>query len=137
MGGFKYSELELGQKATFTKTISESDVYLFAGISGDTNPMHLDKTYAEQTPFGQRIAHGMLTAGLISTVIGVHLPGPGSVYMSQSLKFMAPVKFGDTITASAEIIDKNDEKKRVTLKTECVNQDGTVVLTGEALVKAP
>lgn len=134
MLGLKINELTVGQKASFTKTISETDVYLFAGISGDINPAHLNENYAKDTFFKGRIAHGMLSASLISAVIGVQLPGPGSIYSSQTLNFLAPVRFGDTITATAEIKEIFTEKNRVTLKTYCTNQDGTIVTTGEALV---
>ena len=134
MLGLKINELTVGQKASFTKTISETDVYLFAGISGDINPAHLNENYAKDTFFKGRIAHGMLSASLISAVIGVQLPGPGSIYSSQTLNFLAPVRFGDTITATAEIKEIFTEKNRVTLKTYCTNQDGTVVTIGEALV---
>nr|WP_300092553.1 MaoC family dehydratase [Sedimentibacter sp.] len=134
MLGLKIDELTVGQKASFTKTISETDVYLFAGISGDINPAHLNENYAKETFFKGRIAHGMLSASLISAVIGVQLPGPGTIYSSQTLKFLAPVRFGDTITATAEVMEIFPEKNRVALKTYCTNQDGTVVTTGEALV---
>ncbi len=134
MTGLKISELQVGQKAAFTKTITETDVYLFAGISGDINPAHLNEDYAKNTLFKGRIAHGMLTASLISAVIGVQLPGPGTIYSSQTLNFLAPVRFGDTITATVEIEEIFPQKNRVSLKTYCTNQDGIVVTTGEALV---
>lgn len=132
--GLTIHDLEIGQAAEFTKTISESDVYGFAGITGDFNPVHVDRVAAEASMFEGRIAHGMLTAALISTVIGMKLPGPGCIYMSQSLRFNAPVRFGDTITARAEVKDINTEKNRITLATECLNQDGDVVAEGESLV---
>ena len=137
MNGKTIDELKVGNQASFSKTISETDVYLYAGITGDFNPAHINEAYAQTTAFKTRIAHGMLTAGLISTVLGTQLPGPGSIYMSQSLKFLAPVTIGDTITATVEVIEIMAEKKRVRLKTTCVNQDGTVVLEGEALVSPP
>nr|WP_312579199.1 MaoC family dehydratase [Sedimentibacter sp.] len=137
MLGLKINELTVGQKASFTKTITETDVYLYAGISGDINPAHLNEEYAKNTFFKGRIAHGMLCASLISAVIGVQLPGPGSIYSSQKLEFLAPVRFGDTITATAEIREIFSQKNRVTLYTYCTNQDGTVVTTGEALVLPP
>ncbi|MFW5951872.1 MAG: MaoC family dehydratase [Gemmatimonadota bacterium] len=130
----RIEDLEVGQAAEFTKTISESDVYGFAGITGDFNPVHVDRVAAEASRFGGRIAHGMLTASLISTVIGMKLPGPGCIYMAQSLRFTAPVRFGDTVTARAEVAEVNREKNRVTLATRCVNQDGDVVAEGESLV---
>ncbi|MCG6928953.1 MAG: MaoC family dehydratase, partial [Desulfofustis sp.] len=126
-----------GDQASFSKTISETDVYLYAGITGDFNPAHIDETYAQKTAFKTRIAHGMLTAGFISNVVGTQLPGPGTIYVSQSLKFMAPVVIGDTITATVQVIDILPEKKRVRLKTTCANQEGTVVLDGEALISPP
>ncbi|MGK7311983.1 MAG: MaoC family dehydratase [Candidatus Longimicrobiales bacterium M2_2A_002] len=132
--GLTIRDLEVGRAAEFTKTISEADVYGFAGITGDFNPVHVDQVAAEASRFGGRIAHGMLTAALISTVIGMKLPGPGCIYMSQSLRFNAPVRFGDTITARAEVKDINIEKNRITLATACLNQDGDVVAEGESLV---
>jgi 3-hydroxybutyryl-CoA dehydratase len=132
-----FEELKEGQQASFGKTISESDVYLFAGVTGDTNPAHINEVYAQGTRFKRRIAHGMITAGLISAVLGVKLPGPGTIYLNQSLTFRAPVYFGDTITATAKVIELDREKNRVKLETVCVNQDGKTVTTGEALVMAP
>ncbi len=137
MLGKTIEELALGQSAQFSKTISESDVYLYAGITGDFNPAHINQAYAEKTKFKTRIAHGMLTAGFISTLLGTQLPGPGSIYLQQTLNFKAPVAFGDTITATVEVIEILIEKKRVRLKTICTNQEGTVVLDGEALVSPP
>ncbi len=137
MIGKTINELNVGDHASFTKTISETDVYLYAGITGDFNPAHINETYAQTTAFKTRIAHGMLTAGFISNVVGTQLPGPGTIYVSQSLKFMAPVVIGDTITATVEVIDISTEKKRVRLKTTCANQEGTVVLDGEALISPP
>lgn len=137
MTGKTMAELQVGQSAQFAKTISESDVYLFAGITGDLNPAHINEAYAEQTFFKTRIAHGMLAAGLISAVLGCHLPGPGTVYLSQELKFIAPVRIGDTITAKAEVQNLDHDKHRVTLITECWNQKGDKVLTGTAVVSPP
>ena len=137
MVGYTIDQLEVGQRASFSKTVSETDVYLFAGISGDFNPAHINQAYAAQTVFKTRIAHGMLSAGFISTVIGTQLPGPGTIYVSQNLTFLAPVAIGDTITATAEVIEIMAAKKRVRLKTFCTNQDGKEVLTGEALVSPP
>ena len=125
----------IGATATSSRTITEADIVLYAGLTGDQNPLHMDAVYAAQTPFGRRIAHGMLTAGLISAVLGNVLPGPGAVYLSQSLRFQAPVHIGDTITASVEVTAVRAEKRIVTLRTECANQDGTVVLSGEAILK--
>lgn len=128
----EYSELKIGMKDSVTKTITEADVILFAGITTDVNPAHLNEEYAKTTMFKHRIAHGMLGAGLISAVLGTKIPGPGSIYMGQELKFVAPVYFGDTITATAEIIELIPEKNRVILKTTCTNQDGKEVIVGKA-----
>jgi 3-hydroxybutyryl-CoA dehydratase len=136
MIGKTYDEISIGDTAEFSKTFSEADVYLYAGISGDYNPAHIDETYARNTYFKTRIAHGMLSAGLISAVIGTQLPGPGSIYLRQTLTFLAPVRMGDTITAHVEVVEKIDGKK-VCLKTTCINQDAVMVLEGEALVSPP
>ena len=137
MKGKTIDALKVGDTAEFAKTVSESDVYLYAGVTGDLNPAHIDEAYAQSTFFKTRIAHGMLTAGFISAVIGTRLPGPGTIYMQQTLSFMAPVRMGDTITARVEVVEIVPEKKRARLKTVCVNQEGTVVLDGEALVSPP
>ena len=129
--------IEPGQTAEFTKTVTEADVVLFAGVTGDFNPAHIDQAWAEASRFGGRIAHGMLSAGLISAVLGMKLPGPGSIYLSQSLKFTRPVRIGDTVTAQVSVAAVNPEKRRVTLTTICRNQDGETVLEGEALVLVP
>ena len=134
---YTINQLQVGQNAQFSKTISESDVYNFAGVTGDMNPAHLNAEYAKGTIFHERIAHGMLSASLISTVLGTELPGRGTIYLQQQAKFVAPVHFGDTITANVEVIEKNVEKNRVRLKTTCTNQDGKVVVDGEALVMPP
>lgn len=137
MKGKTISELTVGEAAEFSKTVSETDVYLYAGVSGDLNPAHINENYAQNTFFKTRIAHGMIAAGFISAVLGMKLPGPGTIYLRQELNFKAPVRIGDTVTARAEIIEINTEKKRVRLKTTCVNQDGTLVLDGEAVVSPP
>lgn len=137
MKGRTIADLQIGDFAEHAKTISEGDVYLFAGITGDMNPAHINAQEAAKGMFKERIAHGMLSAGLVSAVLGMQLPGPGTIYLSQTLKFTAPVKFGDTITARAEVTERNPERNRVTLKTICTNQDGKVVLEGEALVMPP
>ncbi len=125
-------EFAPGQKATWTKTIGEADVYAFAGMTGDFNPLHVDKEFAARSRFGERIAHGLLTAGLISAVLGMRLPGPGGIYLSQTLKFVKPVRVGDTITATAEVLAYRPEKRILTLWTTCTNQAGETVLEGEA-----
>ena len=136
MIGKTYDQLIPGDSAELSKTFSESDIYLYAGISGDFNPAHVNEAYARNTFFKTRIAHGMLSAGLISAVIGTQLPGPGSIYMQQTLSFLAPVYMGDTITACVEVVEKMD-KKKVRLKTTCMNQDAVIVLEGEAIVSPP
>ena len=137
MIGKTIEELHVGDTARFSKTISESDVYMFAGVTGDLNPAHVNEEYAKGTFFKTRIVHGMLTASLISTVVGTMLPGPGTVYMRQEVSFLAPVKFGDTITAIAEVAEIIADKKRVRLKTYCINQENQTVVDGEALVSPP
>jgi 3-hydroxybutyryl-CoA dehydratase len=134
MEGKTIDELKVGDCAQISKTVSETDIYLFAGITGDFNPAHVDEEYARRTFFGTRIAHGMLTAGFISTVLGCHLPGPGAVYLRQEVSFLGPVKIGDTITARAEVTEIDTVKGRVKLLTTCDNQDGKRVVTGEAVI---
>jgi len=129
-----FSELTLGQSAEFTKTVTETDIVMYAGITGDFNPMHVNEVYARASTFSGRIAHGMLTAGYISAVLGMKLPGEGSIYMSQTLRFTKPVRIGDTITARIEVIELFPEKRRVRLATTCRNQNSELVLDGEALV---
>lgn len=137
MKGLTIDQMSIGDSATFTKTISESDVYQFAGVTGDLNPAHINEEYAKGTVFKTRIAHGMLSAGFISAVLGTRLPGPGTIYLRQELKFLAPVRIGDTITAKVEITGLLLEKNRVTLRTTCTNQDGVLVVDGEALMSPP
>jgi len=137
MIGKTIDQLRIGDAAEFGKTISESDIYLYAGVTGDFNPAHLNEVYAQKTYFKTRIAQGMLTAGFISGLLGVSLPGPGTIYIRQELDFLAPVHIGDTITARVEIIEIMDQKNRVTARTTCVNQDGTLVLEGRAIVSPP
>lgn len=137
MKGKTINEIKIGDTAEFAKTVSESDIYQYAGISGDFNPVHVNEDYAKNTFFKTRIAHGMLSAGFISNVLGNHLPGPGSIYIRQELNFLAPVRIGDTITAIVEVIDIMAEKNRIKLKTRCINQKGTVVIDGEATLSPP
>ena len=136
MIGKTYDQISVGDISEFSKTFSETDIYLYAGISGDFNPAHINETFASKTYFKTRIAHGMLSAGLISAVIGTQLPGPGSIYMQQTLTFLAPVHIGDTVTARVEVVEKID-KKKVRMQTTCTNQDAVVVLEGEAMVSPP
>jgi 3-hydroxybutyryl-CoA dehydratase len=137
MSDFVYFEdLSVGQKASFGKTITEADIVLFAAVTGDTNPMHLNEEYAKGTIFKERIAHGMLAAGLITKVLGTQLPGPGTIYMSQTLKFRAPVRIGETVTATVEVKALHPDKHRATLSTICTVK-GEPVLEGEAYVSVP
>ena len=131
----QYKDLKIGDKATISKTITETDVVLYAGISGDLNPVHIDDEFAKKSIFGKRVAHGMFCASLISAVIGTNLPGINSIYLGQELKFVAPVFIGDTLTAEAEIIHLRDDKKIVRLKTTVRNQRGENVIEGEAIIK--
>ncbi len=133
MDGFAFEDLQLGQTASVGKTITEADILLFAAVSTDTNPVHLDAEAAASSVFKERVAHGMLSAGLISAVLGTRLPGPGTIYMAQTLRFRAPVRIGDTVTATAEVTALDPEKKRATLKTTCTVK-GKVVIEGEATV---
>ncbi len=127
-----FEKIQVGDKASFTKTISEADIYAFAGITGDFNPVHVNEEFARKGRFKKRIAHGMLSASLISTVIGTDLPGANTIYMSQEVKFTAPVYIGDTLTAEAEVVEKREDKRILTLKTTVVNQDGKLVVDGQA-----
>jgi 3-hydroxybutyryl-CoA dehydratase len=131
--GLYFEDLAVGQEAVYTKTVGEADIVLYAGVSGDTNPVHLDAEFAATTPFKERIAHGMLSAGFISTVIGTKLPGPGAIYLSQSLRFKAPVRIGDTVLARARVTALDPAKRRVTLATTC-EVGGKVVIDGEATI---
>ncbi|GAA0691275.1 MULTISPECIES: MaoC family dehydratase [Clostridium] len=137
MTGKTINEINLGDKASYSRTVTEADVVLFGGVSGDLNPAHFNEEYCKDTMFKGRIAHGMLSSSYISTVLGMQLPGPGTIYLSQELKFTAPVKFGDTVTATIEVIEKIEEKNRIVLDTICTNQDGKVVVKGKAVVMPP
>lgn len=130
----RFGDLRVGQTAVISKTITEADIMAYAALTGDFNPLHVDAEHAARTRFGGRIAHGMLTAGLVSNVLGMRLPATGAVYLSQSLRFKAPVRAGDTIEARAEVLELFPEKQRVRLRTVCTNQTGTTVLEGEALM---
>ena len=131
-----FEELTIGQSAQFGKTIGEADILMFAAVSGDTNPVHINAEVAAASMFKERIAHGMLSAGLISAVLGTRLPGEGAIYLSKTLKFRAPVKIGDTVTARVEIIALDAAKKRATLSTICTVA-GKTVIEGEASVMVP
>ena len=137
MQGRTIQELKLGDSASFSKTISEADVYGYAGVTGDFNPVHVNAQAAADTRFGQRIAHGMLSAGLISTVLGTLLPGPGTIYLGQELRFTKPVFFNDTITATVTVAELRTEKNIVKLATVCTNQNGETVIEGVATMMPP
>lgn len=130
-------ELAIGDSASHAKTITETDVYLFAGITGDLNPAHVNEQASSLTPFGGRIAHGILSAGLISAVLAMKLPGPGTIYLGQELKFTKPVRFGDTVTATCTVSELIPEKNIAKLDTICTNQNGQVVIQGTATVMPP
>ncbi len=134
MDGYSFEQLTVGQTASLGKTITEADVLLFGAVSLDTNPVHFNTEVAAATPFKERIAHGMLSAGLISAVMGTKMPGPGTIYLTQTLLFRRPVRIGDTVTATAEIIALDPIKKQATLKTTCTVA-GKAVISGEATVR--
>lgn len=129
-----FADLKVGDKASMSKTVTECDVYTFAGVTGDFNPVHIDAEFAKTTVFKERIAHGILSAGFISAVLGTTLPGTNSIYLGQELKFTAPVKIGDTVTATVEVLEKIEAKNRVILKTTVTNQNGVLCVDGRATV---
>jgi 3-hydroxybutyryl-CoA dehydratase len=137
--GMTIEQLFIGQEASLSKTISEHDIYAYAGITGDFNPAHINESYAKETVFQTRIAHGMLSAGLISAVLGTKLPGPGTVYLGQNLQFKRPVKIGDTVTALVTVTELVDKGKffMINLQTNCYNQEGEIVIEGTATVIPP
>jgi len=137
MIGKTIDEIHVGKAASFSKTLSESDIYLYAGVTGDFNPAHINEKYSANTFFKTRIAHGMLIGGFISGVLANQLPGPGSIYFSQKLTFLHPAHIGDTITARVEVTEIIPEKNRVRLRTTCENQDGVLLVDGEAVVSPP
>jgi 3-hydroxybutyryl-CoA dehydratase len=130
--GKSIHKLKVGDFAEWSRTVTEDDIELFAKATGDFNPVHLDPAYAEKTIFKGRIAHGLLSVGIISTILGNILPGHGTIYLSQEVKFLAPVKIGDTITARVEVLELIPEKNRAKFKTTCINQEGKVVIDGVA-----
>ena len=132
-----FDELKIGQSATIEKKITQDDIELFAGVSGDVNPAHLDQNYADHSIFHGIIAHGMLSGALISAVLGTKLPGPGSIYLNQSLQFKAPVRVGDTITAVVKVVSKITKKKIVKLECKVINQKQKIVVKGFAKIMAP
>jgi 3-hydroxybutyryl-CoA dehydratase len=137
LSNYTYDEITIGQKASYSKEIQEKDIQLFAAVSGDVNPVHLDAEFAAGTPFKERIAHGMLTGAIISAALALELPGPGTIYLGQTLRFRLPVKIGDTVTVQLEVTDKRDDKKFVTLDCKAINQAGKTVASGSAEVMAP
>lgn len=134
--GYKFEELSVGQSAVYARTVTEADILMFAGVSGDYNPVHINEELAASTMFGGRIAHGMLSAGFISAVLANKLPGPGTIYLSQTLKFKAPVRPGDTVTATVTVREVNVPKNRVVLDTVCTVA-GKVVIEGECQMMPP
>lgn len=136
LDGYRFEDLTVGMRAAVSRTITDTDLRNFSGVSGDTNPMHLNEEYARKTPFGGIIVHGMLTASLLSAVIGTKLPGPGCIYMHQTLKFLAPVRVGETVYAIATVKELVPAKRHVLLTTQCFVKD-TMVIDGEALIKVP
>ena len=134
LNGYDIEDLRPGMSATFSKTITEADIVLFAGVSGDNNAMHVNEEFAAKTPFGGRIAHGILTASVISAAIANRLPGPGTIYLGQQMRFKAPVRPGDTVHACVTVVSIDPEKARAVLSTVCRVRD-TVVIEGEATVK--
>jgi len=135
--GKSIDQLEIGDSAQLSKTITEADIKDFAKVTGDFNPIHLDQSYAEKTIFKGRVAHGVFSVGLISTVLGNILPGHGTIYLSQEVKFLAPVRIGDTITAKVEVIELVPEKNRAKFKTTCINQEDRIVVDGTAWAMPP
>jgi 3-hydroxybutyryl-CoA dehydratase len=135
MSELAYEDIKVGDEASLTRTITEVHIVNYAGLTGDMNPVHVDAEHAAQSMFGERIAHGMLVAGLISAVLGTQLPGPNSIYLGQDLNFVAPVMIGDTIKVVVIVTDKRDEKRIIKLRTTAYNQRGTMVIDGNAVVK--
>lgn len=131
-----FTDIQIGEKATFAKTITEADVFAFAGVTGDFNPIHVNVEFARNSMFGKRVAHGMLTASLIDQTL-TNLGGLGTIHMSQLVKFMAPVFIGDTVTVISEVVSKAEEKNRMAIRSVIVNQEGKTVLEGEALIMMP
>ena len=135
MPDLDYEDIKTGDEASLSVTITESHIVLYAGITGDLNPVHVDAEHAKDSVFGERIAHGMLVGGLISAVLGSKLPGPNSVYLGQDLRFTAPVKIGDTVTVTVTVTEKRDDKRIIKLHTTVSNQRGEVVIDGDAVIK--
>lgn len=130
-----YEDIKVGDEASLTRTITEAHIVMYAGLTGDMNPVHMDAEDAAKSMFGERIAHGMLVAGLISAVLGTQLPGPNSLYLGQDLKFTAPVKIGDTVRVTVSVTEKRDDKRIIKLHTTATNQHDETVIDGSAVVK--
>ena len=137
LSNFTFDEITIGQSAEYSKAVTEADIQMFAAVSGDVNPLHLDPEFAAGTRFGERIAHGMLTASFISAALAMELPGPGCIFMEQSLKFRLPVKIGDVITVKLTVTDMQARRKTLTLDCKAYNQHEKLVLTGTSVVIAP
>jgi 3-hydroxybutyryl-CoA dehydratase len=135
MSELAYEDIKVGDESSLARTITEAHIVNYAGLTGDWNPLHADAEHAAQSMFGERIAHGMLVAGLISAVLGTQLPGPNSIYLGQDLKFVAPVKIGDTITVAVTVTEKRDDKRIVKMRTTATNQRGEMVIAGTAVMK--
>ncbi len=137
LNNYTYDEITIGQTASYSRTVGEREILLFAAVSGDVNPVHLDPEFAAETRFGERIAHGMITGAFVSAALALRLPGPGTIYLSQSLRFRLPVKIGDTVTVELEVTAKDDKRTLVTLDCRARNQAGKTVASGTAEVIAP
>lgn len=137
LSNYTFDEINIGQTASYTKKVEEQDIQLFAAVSGDVNPVHLDAEFAAGTQFKQRIAHGMLTGAFVSAAIALELPGPGTIYLGQSLRFKLPVKIGDEITIQLEVTEKREDRGFVTIECKAMNQNNKTVATGTAEVMAP
>jgi 3-hydroxybutyryl-CoA dehydratase len=135
MSELAYEDIKVGDEASLTRTITEVHIVNYAGLTGDMNPVHMDHEHASQSMFGERIAHGMLVAGLISAVLGTQLPGPNSIYLGQDLSFTAPVKIGDTVRVTVTVTEKRDDKRIIKLRTTATNQRREMVIDGTAVVK--
>ncbi len=135
MSELAYEDIKIGDEASLARTITEAHIVNYAGVTGDMNPLHVDAEYAAHSMFKERIAHGMLGAGLISAVLGTQLPGPNSIYLGQDLKFVAPVMIGDTVTVMVTVTDKRDDKRIIKLRTTVCNQRGEIVIDGNAVMK--
>lgn len=129
-----FSKFQVGYKDSFTREVTAETINSFVDVSGDVNPIHVNEDYAKTTRFGQRIAHGIIGASFISSLVGMKMPGIGAIYCSQSLKFKGPVFIGDTLTVEGEVIARDDERNRITIRTDVINQDGKIVTTGEAVM---